>query len=135
MKIFVNLPVKDLKKSNAFFSGLGFSFNPQFSGDHATCIPINDEAWVMLLLENYFKTFTPKNISDAHHSTEVLIAISQDSREEVDKMIEKAISHGGSEARPVQDLGFMYSRAFNDPDDHIWEVAWMDSAALNSQQT
>lgn len=133
MQIFVNLPVKDLDKSNTFFRELGFSFNPQFSGDHATCIPINDKAWVMLLTENYFKTFTPKNISDAHHTTEVLIAISKDSKEEVDQMIEKVLSLGGSEARPVQDLGFMYSRAFNDPDGHIWEVGWMDPAALESK--
>jgi len=133
MLVFINLPVKDLSKSNVFFTGLGFSFNAQFSGDHSTCIPLNDKTWVMLLTEDYFKNFTPKNISNAHQTTEVLIAISQDSKAEVDHFMEKVFSLGGTEARPVQDLGFMYSRAFNDPDGHIWELGWMDPAAVNEK--
>ena len=130
MNIFINLPVKDLQKTNAFYKGLGFEFNPHFSNEAATCMQINDQAWVMLLTEAYFKTFTKKEISDASRTTEVLVAIDQKSKEEVDRFIDKVQQLGGTEARGIQDLGFMYSRAFNDPDGHIWEVFWMDPAQI-----
>lgn len=131
--VFINLPVKNLAQTNAFFTALGFSFNPQFSDEKATCMLINELAFAMLLSEPFFKGFTPKAIADATQTTEVLIALSTDSREAVDDMVQKAIAAGGSEARPAEDLGFMYHRAFNDLDGHIWEVTWMDPAGMPQQ--
>lgn len=133
MNIFINLPVRDIHITNTFFSGLGFTFNRQFSSETATCIQINEKAWVMLLSEKYFKNFTKKKISNAFESTEVLIAIDQPSKLSVDEFMGKALALGATEAREVQDLGFMYSRAFNDPDGHIWEVGWMDPSHIITQ--
>lgn len=133
-KIFINLPVKDLQKTIAFFTRLGFSFNAQFTNEKATCMIINEEAYAMLLVEAFFKTFTPKTLADARQSTEVLLAFSTDSREKVDEMMSTALEAGGSEVRATQDLGFMYSRSFNDLDGHIWEVFWMDPNAAPPQE-
>ena len=129
-KIFINLPVKDLQKTITFFTKLGFSFNAQFTNEKATCMIINEEAYAMLLVEAFFKTFTPKTLADARQSTEVLLAFSTDSREKVDEMMSTALEAGGSEVRAAQDLGFMYSRSFNDLDGHIWEIFWMDPNAV-----
>lgn len=129
-KIFINLPVKDLQKTIAFFTKLGFSFNAQFTNEKATCMIINEEAYAMLLVEAFFKTFTPKTLADARQSTEVLLAFSTDSREKVDELMNTALEAGGSEVRAAQDLGFMYSRSFNDLDGHIWEIFWMDPNAV-----
>lgn len=130
MNIFINLPVRDLQKSNLFFKELGFEFNPHFSNEQATCMLINDKAWVMLLTESYFKTFIRKEISDTSRTTEVLVAIDRESSAAVDNFVDKALRLGAAEARDVQDLGFMYSRAFNDPDGHTWEVFWMDQSRI-----
>ena len=130
MNIFINLPVKDLTKTNSFYQALGFEFHPNFSGETATCMKINDQAWVMLLTEAYFKTFIKKEICDTTRSTEVLVAIDRTSKAEVDQFLDKVLALGGTEARDTQDLGFMYSRAFNDPDGHIWEVFWMDPSQI-----
>lgn len=125
-QIFVNLPIKNIGKTTAFFTGLGFEFNPQFSGEHAGCMIVNDNAFVMLLMEEFFKGFTTKAIADAHKTCEVMLAISTDSRQKVDEMVEAAIAAGGSESGEAKDHGFMYQRSFNDLDGHIWEVFWMD---------
>ena len=130
-KIFVNLPVKDLSKSIAFFTHLGFSFNPQFTDEKATCMIINDDAYVMLLVESFFKTFTKKEITDAKKSAEAILALSADSREKVDKMADKALEAGGVASLAPQDHGFMYQRSFQDPDGHLWEVLWMDPGAIH----
>lgn len=127
-QIFVNLPVKNLDKSVEFFSGLGFSFNPQFTDENATCMVIGDNIFAMLLVEKFFKTFTKKYIADARRSTEVITALSVESRKDVDSMIEKAMKAGGREPRPLQDYGWMYGRAFEDIDGHIWEVFYMDES-------
>jgi len=127
-QIFVNLPVSDLSKSVAFFTALGFTFNPDYTDENATCMIINDNAYVMLLVEGFFKTFTSKDIVDAKGSTEVIMAFSADSREGVDGMYNKAIDAGRSSSQPAQDYGFMYSRSFEDLDGHLWEVMWMDPA-------
>ena len=132
-KIFVNLPVKNLQKTNDFFTRLGFSFNAQFSDDKATCMIINEDAYAMLLTEEFFRGFTSKPLADAHQSTEVLVALSAESRAGVDDMVNKALAAGGSEAREPKDHDFMYIRCFNDPDGHMWEVFWMDPAAVNPQ--
>ncbi len=125
-KVFINLPVTDLKKSMHYFTELGFSFNMQFSNDEAACMIINEESYAMLLTHPFFKGFIKNEIADANKTTEVLIALSYDSKEEVDQITEKALTLGAREAREIQDLGFMYSRAIHDLDGHIWEIFYMD---------
>jgi len=130
-QIFVNLPVKDLKKSMDFFKKLGFSFNEKFTDENAACLIIDDNIYSMLLTEPFFKTFIKTEINDAKKNTEVLIAITAESRKKVDEMINKAIEAGGSEQRDPQDHGWMYGRSFQDLDGHIWEVFYMDENAYN----
>ncbi len=125
-QIFVNFPVKDLKKSIEFFTKLGFAFNPKFTNENATCMIVGENIFAMLLVEKYFKTFTPKQVSDAHNTTEVILALQFDSRDEVDTVLKKGLAAGGKEPRPTQDLGFMYNRALEDLDGHIWEIFFMD---------
>jgi len=129
-KMFVNLPVKDLDRTVAFFTALGFKFNPQFTDKNATCMIVSEEAFVMLLVEPFFNGFTPKPISDAKKSTEVLLCLSAESRAEVDDMVAKAIAAGGSAPNKPQDHGFMYQHGFEDLDGHLWEVAYMDMSAM-----
>ena len=129
-KIFVNLPIKDLKTSVAFFTGLGFTFNPHFTDETSTCMIISDDAYAMLLSEPRFKDFTTKTISDTSKSTEAIIALSGESRADVDAFAAKALATGGSPAMPATDLGFMYGRSFYDPDGHHWEIFYMDPAAV-----
>ena len=124
--IFINLPVADLEASKTFFGKLGFSFNPQFTDETAAAMVIDENIFSMLLTHEKFKQFTPKAIADAKTSSEVLIAISRDSREAVGELFDKAIAAGGTEVRPGDDYGFMVSKAFADLDGHIWEVVWMD---------
>ena len=129
-KIFVNLPVKDLDKSVKFFAGLGFTFNPQFTDENATCMIVAEDIFVMLLVEKYFRTFINKPIADASKGTEAIIALSAGSRQEVDEMFQGALAAGGTAANPVKDMGFMYSASFHDLDHHHWEVAYMDMDAF-----
>ncbi|MEU9061316.1 VOC family protein [Streptomyces sp. NPDC048430] len=131
--IFVNLPVKDLGTTKNFFGKLGFGFNPQFSDDSTACLVISDTIFAMLISEPRFKDFTKKEIADASRTTEVLLALSAESREKVDEMADAALAAGGSPANETQDMGFMYGRSFQDPDGHIWEVVWMDPAAVEGQ--
>lgn len=128
--IFVNLPVKDLPKSMEFFKQLGFSFNAQFTDATAACLVIDDRIYAMLLTHEKFQSFTPKSICDATKSSEVLLALSRESREAVDEMVRKAVSAGGSTYNEPQDHGFMYGHGFQDPDGHIWECFWMDPATV-----
>jgi predicted lactoylglutathione lyase len=129
-KIFVNLPVRDLKKSMDFFATLGFEFNPQFTDDKAACMIISDEAFVMLLSEPFFRTFTKRELCDTTRHTESLFALSCDSRAEVDELVKKAVAAGGRHAMDSQDHGFMYGWSFYDLDGHHWEVLWMDPKSL-----
>ncbi len=125
-QIFVNLPVKNLEKSKAFFSALGYTFNPQFTDANAACMIISDNSiYAMLLMEEFFKSFTGKPIANAHEMTEVLTCLSCDSREEVDALVAKAVAAGGKAPRSPQDHGFMYAHGFEDLDGHIWELAYM----------
>ena len=112
-----------------FFSKLGFEFNPKFTDDKAACMIVSEEAFVMLLSEPFFKTFTKKDIVNARSSTEAILAISCASREEVDETVKKALAAGGKPAMDPQDHGFMYGWSFYDVDDHHWEVLWMDPKA------
>jgi uncharacterized protein len=130
-QIFVNLPVQSLKDSIAFFTQLGFQFNPQFTDETATCMIVSDTIFVMLLTHEKFQTFTPKPICDATKSTEVLVCLSVESRAAVDESIRKAVVAGGSTYNEPQDHGFMYAHGFQDLDGHIWEVIYMDPSAVN----
>ena len=128
--IFVNLPVTDLGKATAFYEAIGATKNPMFSDDTASCMVFSDTIFAMLLTHEKFRQFTPKAIPDAHKASEVLIALSADSKADVDSIVNRATPAGGkSDATAKQDLGFMYSRSLEDPDGHIWEVVWMDPAA------
>ncbi len=124
-QIFVNLPVKDLKRSVDFFTKLGYTFNPQFTDENATCMILGDNLFVMLLVEKFFGSFTNKVITDTSKSTEVLTCVSCDSREQVDSLVAKARSAGGAVPRQAQDHGFMYSHGYEDPDGHTWELIHM----------
>jgi predicted lactoylglutathione lyase len=128
-KIFVNLPVQNLKKSMDFFSSLGFTFNRQFTDDTAACMVISDAIYTMLLTHAKFKGFTPNPICDATKSTEVLVCLSRDSRAAVDDMVRKAVAGGGKTYNQPQDHGFMYGHGFQDLDGHIWELIYMKPSA------
>jgi uncharacterized protein len=131
--IFVNLPVKDLNKTVEFFTKLGFTFNPQFTDENATCMIVGKDIFVMLLVEKFFKTFTKKEISDTTKNTEAIVALSAQSRKEVDQMMEKVLGAGGREARDPQDHGWMYGRSFEDINGHLWEIFYMDESAMKKE--
>ena len=128
-KMFVNLPVRNLKRTMEFFTALGFKFDPKFTDENAACMVVSDEAYVMLLAGPFFRTFTKREPPDTSRYTEVLLALSCDSRAEVDDLVKKAVSAGGSHAMDPTDHGFMYGWSFYDPDGHHWEVFWMDPSA------
>ena len=125
-QIFVNLPVKDLNKSIEFFTQLGFTFNAQFTDANATCMIIGENIFAMLLVEEFFKSFTKKSIADSFKSTEVLLGVSAESREAVDEMVNKALAAGGKAPNDKQDHGYMYGWGFEDLDGHQWDIFWMD---------
>jgi len=130
-KMFVNLPVKDLKASMDFFAGLGFTFDARFTDETAASMVVSEENYVMLLTQDKFRDFTSKELCDAQKSTEVIVALSADSNEAVDQMADKAIASGGTETAPAKDYGFMYQRSFQDLDGHMWEVLYMDMSKVN----
>ena len=131
--IFVNLPVADLKRATAFYESVGATKNPQFSDDTASCMVFSETIYAMLLTHDKYRQFTAKKIVDAKTSSEVIIALSADSREDVDALVAKAKASGVTiDPTPTQDYGFMYGRSFEDPDGHIWEVIWMDVEAAMS---
>lgn len=131
--IFINLPVTDLPRAVAFYEVVGATKNPQFSDDTAACMVFSDTIHAMLLTHEKYKQFTSKTIIDAKTSSEVLICVSADSRDEVDGIVKKAVGAGGTaDPTPTQDFGFMYGRSYEDPDGHIWEVMWMDMAAAQA---
>ncbi len=132
-QIFVNLPVKDLNKTITFFTRLGFTFNPQFTDENATCMIVGKDIFVMLLVEKFFKTFTSKEICDTAKDAEAIVALSAESREKVDEMISKATEAGGKESRKPQDYGWMYGRGFQDIDGHLWEIFYMDESAAKKE--
>jgi len=131
--MFVNLAVKDLGRSMGFFRGLGFQFDPKFTNDKGACMIISDQAYVMLLSEPFFMTFTKKKICETASHTEGLFALSCDSRAEVDELVKKAKAAGGRHAMDPQDHGFMYGWSFYDLDGHHWEVLWMDPKGMQAE--
>jgi predicted lactoylglutathione lyase len=126
----VNLPVKNLDRSVEFFTKLGYTFNPQFTNENATCMNISDEIFVMLLVEKFFKTFIPTEIADTSKTTECLICLSAENKEGVDKLINKALEAGGTTYKQKEDHGFMYSQSYRDLDGHIWEIMYMNLEAF-----
>jgi predicted lactoylglutathione lyase len=126
-QIFVNLPVKDLKRSVDFFTKLGYGFNPQFTDENATCMILGDNLFAMLLVEKYFKGFTQKSIADTTQSTEVLTCLSCSSKEQVDDLVAKARAAGAKVPREAQDHGFMYAHGYEDLDGHTWELVHMSA--------
>lgn len=132
--IFVNLAVKDLPRSMQFFEQLGYRFNPQFTNEKAACLVISDTIYAMLLTEPFFHSFIPgKGLADTAKTKEVLICLSADSREAVNNLVDRALDAGGNEFRQPEDQGFMYGRSFEDLDGHVWEIMWMDPAAITQQ--
>lgn len=134
-QIFVNLPVKNLDKTKAFFAALGYTFNEQFTDANAACMVVQkDSIHVMLLVEEFFKTFTTKSITDTAKSTEVLLCLSCESRAEVDELVAKAKAAGGTTPTEPKDYGFMYGHGFQDIDGHLWELVYMDPNAEMPKQ-
>ncbi|MGK5628743.1 VOC family protein [Streptomyces sp. URMC 123] len=129
-QIFVNLPVKDLERSKAFFTELGYSFDSRFTDQNAACLVIDDGIYAMLLVEPFFATFTPKEIADAGRTTETIVALGVDSRERVDELADRALRAGGRQTRDPDEEDFMYARSFQDLDGHLWEVVFMDPSAM-----
>ncbi|MEU1597530.1 VOC family protein [Streptomyces sp. NPDC005708] len=128
--IFVNLPVADVDASKKFFTELGYTINPQFTTDDCACVVISDTIIAMLLGRQRYADFTEKEIADATKTSEVLLCLSAESREKVDELVDRALGAGGTGSREAIDHGYMYGRAFDDPDGHTWEVMWMDPAAV-----
>lgn len=129
-QLFVNLPVDDLDRAVEFFAALGFSFNAKFTDENATCMVISEHIQVMLLTKPFFAGFTKKPVADARSATETLLALSCESREEVDALVAKAVAAGAATPVEAKDFGFMYQHGFEDLDGHQWEVFWMDEAAM-----
>ncbi|MEO2215258.1 VOC family protein [Paenibacillus amylolyticus] len=132
-QIFVNLPVQDLKKSAEFFTKVGFEFDTNFTDESATCMIIGENIYAMLLVEERFQSFISKKISNAADTTEVIVALSVDSREQVDVIVQAALDAGAKPSNEPQDHGFMYGWSFQDLDDHLWEVSYMDLSAFPSE--
>lgn len=131
--LFVNLPVTALERSMGFYEALGAPNNPTFTDETAACMVVSETICVMLLTHAKWREFTGKTIPDAHTSAQVILALSCDSRDEVDAMVSRAQRAGGKpDPTPTQDMGFMYGRSFEDPDGHIWEVMWMDPAVVDA---
>jgi uncharacterized protein len=129
--IFVNLPVRDLAASTAFYVALGGELNPQFSGEQSSCLMFSDAISVMLLTHDHYRQFTQRPIGDARRESYALLALSVDTRDDVDATLTRAVAAGGrADPNPAQDLGFMFNRHIEDPDGNVWEIVWMDTAAL-----
>jgi predicted lactoylglutathione lyase len=129
--IFVNLPVRDLAASTAFYVALGGKVNPQFSGEQSTSLMFSDSIGVMLLTHDHYRQFTQRPIGDARHESQAMIALSVDSRDALDATLQRVVAAGGrADPNPAQNLGFMLNRHVEDPDGNVWEIMWMDAAAL-----
>ncbi|MGW4891495.1 VOC family protein [Kitasatospora sp. NPDC004240] len=131
-KIFVNLPVKDLDRAVTFFTALGYTVNPKFTDENAACLVISDDIYAMLLVEPFFTSFTKKGIPDTRTHAQAIIALSADSRAEVDELVDKAVAAGARDVPQPSEEDFMYGRGFEDLDGHLWEVFWMDEAAAGA---
>lgn len=133
-QIFVNLPVRDLEKAKAFYTALGYTINPKFTDANAACIVVSEHIFFMLLVHDFFKGFTDKTICDTSTHIEGIFALSTDSREQVDALMDKALAAGARESRAADDYGFMYQRSFTDPDGHAFEVFYMNEAEFPGKE-
>lgn len=133
-QIFVNLPVKDLNRSVEFFTKMGYTFNPEFTDEKATCMIISDTIYIMLLTKTFFRTFTKKEIVDARKAVECSICLSADSKDAVNEMVDKAVAAGATIPNPATDYGFMYQHSFEDLDGHHWEFVWMNPNGMSEPQ-
>jgi len=133
-RIFVNLPVHDLPKSQKFFSKLGFTFNSEFTDENAACLVVSDTICAMLVTRPFFTRFTKRQIADATQTTEAIMALTVGSRKEVDDMADKAVAAGGKIHRNPEDHGWMYGQSVEDPDGHIWEFFWMDESRRKEEE-
>ncbi len=129
-KVFMNLPVKDLKRSMAFYESLGWKHNPQFTDNTAASIVVSEDIYVMLLTHEKFSQFTRKQIADSSKTAQMLICLSTDSKDDVHRIVDAAVKSGATEPRPLTDYGFMMFRTFEDPDGHTWEVLFMDPSHI-----
>ncbi len=132
-QIYVNLPIRDMARTRAFWGAMGFAFNPRFSNEQAACLVIAENIQAMLLTEPFFQGFTKLPIADARQTTEVLLALACDSRAEVEELVARAVAAGATTPNAPMDHGFMFQHGFADPDGHQWEVFWMDEAAAPAQ--
>ncbi|KAB8028132.1 VOC family protein [Fluviispira multicolorata] len=132
-QIFVNLPVLDLKKSKEFYKKIGFKFNEKYTDEKAVCVIIGKNIFAMLLVKEFFKNFTKKQIINAKNEAEVILAITVESKKKIDAIVVKALKAGGTLAREAQDLGYMYSQSIEDLDGHIWELFWMNEKKLTAE--
>lgn len=132
-KMFLNVAVADLDRSVQFFTRLGFSFDPNFTDDKATCMNVGEDSYVMLLVRDFFSTFTTRQLVDPTTSTEAIVAIAVEDRAAVDSLADTALAAGAARSNDPQDHGFMYQRSFADLDGHLWEVLWMDAASIPGQ--
>lgn len=130
--IYVNLPVADLERSKLFWESLGFGFDLRFTNEQAAALMISESIFAMLHTPESFRRFTTKEVADARRTTEVLLALQVGSRKAADELADKAIAAGGRQAREPADRGFMYERAFEDLDGHVWEVFWLDAGGSRS---
>jgi predicted lactoylglutathione lyase len=130
-KMFLNLPVRDLARTIDFFTHVGFDFDQRFTDESAACMIVNDETYVMLLVQHRFRDFTKKQVADATTQTEMIVGVALDSREEVDELVNRALAAGGQPSNDPMDYGFMYGWSFQDLDGHLWEVIYMDPSALD----
>ena len=129
-EVFINIAVRDLQKSMAFFAALGFEFNKQFTDEKAACMILSDKGYVMLLSDPFFQGFTKRQPADTTKTTEVIIALACESRAEVEELLRKALDAGGTQAMDPMDHGFMYNCSFYDLDGHHWEILWMDPSTV-----
>lgn len=131
-KVYINLPVRDLRQSIEFFSDVGFTIDPQYTDENASCMTVSDEVNVMLLSENFFKKFSGKRITDAKKETEVILTVIMESRERVDEIVTSAMKAGGLPSLAAQDHEYMYQKSFQDLDGHLWEIMYIDPALFNT---
>jgi predicted lactoylglutathione lyase len=131
-KVYINLPVKDLRQSIEFFSDLGFRIDPLFTDENASCVTVSEEVNVMLLSEKFFRKFSTKRITDARKETEVILTVTTDSREKVDEIVTSAMRAGARPSLATQDHGFMYQKSFQDLDGHLWEIMYIDPLLFNT---
>ncbi|WP_323122112.1 VOC family protein [Burkholderia alba] len=128
-QIYVNLPVADLDRSKAFFTRLGYAFEPRFTSEQAACLVIGAHIFVMLLVKDLFEDFATRPAGDPRAAREAILALSAGSRAEVDALVAKAVEAGGRAAGAVRDHGYMYEHGFEDPDGHQWALFHLDPDA------